>query len=106
MQIKNKFEDSVIMKAFSNKAMQNGWIKQEVVKVAAEKDYTSTGDLSIDIIKLANSLRDNGQHEYAKELELNYIKYVKAAAARDANYGVTKGTGDEEHINNISLKKK
>lgn len=87
-----KFDESDIMKNFEKIAQEKGIVKSEIKKEASnKKDYTPTGNLIVNLLKLCDGLRTLGMEKYATELESNFVMYKKAQAL----YGVQKEEGED-----------
>lgn len=76
-----KFEDSVTMRSLERVAREKGWINNTPLsKVASfdNKDLSVSINLTENIIKLCNGLREYGLELYANEVEQKFIDYKKA----------------------------
>lgn len=77
-----KFEDSPTMRALEKVAKEKGLVKPEPLKkrasVPKKPDYTPTGNLMENVLKLCAGLRNQGLVKEAAELETNYLNYKSA----------------------------
>lgn len=75
------FEDSVTMRSLEKVARDKGLVKSETLEKTAsvkKADYSITDNLTENVIKLCNGLRESGFSKYADELEDKFIAYKKA----------------------------
>lgn len=89
-----KFEDSETMRSLEKVVVNKGWYQPEFNKTASIEqgpDLSATSNLTENIIKLCNGLRNSGQHKYADELELKFMSYKKA----ETLYETSKETGED-----------
>lgn len=87
------FSDSVTMRSLEKVAKEKGLVQPESIEktAAKKKDYSATDNLTENIIKLCNGLRDLGLSKYADELETNFFNYKKA----DNLYQTSKEKGED-----------
>jgi hypothetical protein len=90
-----KFEDSPTMRSLVKVATQKGLIKEEILvktaSVVKQADYTPSGNLIVNILKLCSGLRDLGLEDNANELESKFLNYKQAQSI----YETSKETGDD-----------
>jgi hypothetical protein len=88
-----KFDDSMTMRSLERLAKEKGWVKPELVKTAeaAQPDYTISGNLMENVLKLCAGLRNLGFDKYANELEEKFIVYKQA----NSLYEISSETGDD-----------
>lgn len=92
------FHDSPVMRELARQAIKNGVVSvnvSEIIKKAASnKAYSPTGDLFLDLIKLADGLRSRGFIENAKSLEAKIFAYKKASTQYNAELSTAHPDGD------------
>ncbi len=89
-----KFEDSVTMRSLEKVAKEKGLVKPESIKKSAsikKADYSVTTNLTENVIKLCDGLRESGFSKYADELEEKFIAYKKA----NSLYETSKEKGED-----------
>ncbi len=79
----NKFDDSPVLRSLEKIAIDKGIIKNDVptksVKsLVEERDFSPTGNLSQDILRLCAGLRKSNLHSHASELEEKFLKFKTA----------------------------
>jgi hypothetical protein len=88
------FEDSSTMRSLAKVAKEKGWLSESLTKTASQEkkpDYSATGNLTINIVKLCSGLREFGFNKYADELEEKFINYKRAASS----YETSKEKGED-----------
>lgn len=85
------FNDSVTMRSLERVAREKGWIKEEPIKKEAAADLSVSLNLTENIIKLCDGLRNSGFHKYADEIEHKFMNYKKAQSI----YETSKETGED-----------
>jgi len=88
-----KFEDSAIMRSLEKVAREKGLIKEEdlIKKASKSIDLSPTPVLLVNLLKLANGLRDKGYDDAAAELENKAIAYKQAQSL----YETSKEKGED-----------
>lgn len=88
-----KFEDSVTMRSLERLAKEKGWSQPELLKTAeaSQPDYSVSGNVMENILKLCAGLRALGHNKYANELEEKFIAYKRA----NSLYETSSETGDD-----------
>src|SRR5688572_15883163 len=80
MTLKHKsFDESVIMQSFQQIAQEKGWIKPTVKTASKKLDLIPTKDLTQNLLKLCNGLREKGFEKYAEEIESKFMFYTQAS---------------------------
>lgn len=84
------FGSSPVMRSFEKVAFQKGlvneedltisFIREKVAKIKSdkEKDLYPSNNLTVDILKLCNGLKNIGLETYANEVEQNFIRFKQA----------------------------
>jgi hypothetical protein len=81
------------MRSLERLAKEKGWSQPELVKTAeaTQPDYTISGNLMENILKLCAGLRELGFGKYANELEEKFVVYKQA----NTLYEISSETGDD-----------
>jgi flagellin-specific chaperone FliS len=76
------FEDSAVLRSLERYAKENGMVRpEEFVKKAEKKiDLKPSENLTDNLIKLCNGLRDQGLESFANDIENNFLNYKTAEA--------------------------
>lgn len=77
-----EFYDSAVMRELERQTIKKGDFVSDIssiIKKASKTSYASTGDLFLDLIKLAAGLREKGFVEEANNLEEKIVNYKRAS---------------------------
>ena len=87
-----KFGDSEVMRSFERVSVTKGLVKNEPqIEKKASNNLNFSENFSENILKLCESLRDNGLDTFASELENNFLNYKKAQTL----YNTSKEKGED-----------
>src|SRR5713101_2217630 len=94
----NDFQSSPTMRSLAKIASNNGWIKAEVAEEKpAQPDLFPTTNLTQNILKLCNGLRNSGLNKYAEELEGKLMNYKQANSLYETSNEEGKDLIDAAH---------
>lgn len=95
------FHDSSVMREFERQAIKSGKVSaptvSEIVKNASSSDnkrYASTGELFVDLIRLAEGLREKGFTDKATSLENKIFAYKRASQEYNSELSAAHPDGD------------
>lgn len=92
------FHDSPVMRELERQAFKKGTVVTPVAdivkKASAQKRFASTGELFVDLIRLAEGLRERGFSDQATVLESKIFAYKKAAQEYNSELSAAHPDGD------------
>lgn len=92
------FHDSPVMRELERQAFKKGTVVAPVAdivkKASAQKRFASTGELFVDLIRLAEGLRERGFGDQATVLESKIFAYKKAAQEYNSELASAHPEGD------------
>jgi len=101
-----KFNDSIVMRELERQALKKGTFVPEtkdIIKTASISKYASTGDILLDLVHLAQGLREKGLVKEAKSLEEKMFVYKKASSQYQEELDKAHPDGDVKMVDGGDL---